>query len=144
MNVTLYNNSSDDNVVSKNITALKSVSATGFDASSVMTPTLILAYDSTIFSANYMYIDTFQRYYYITDITVIDGHRLKVSGRVDVLMSFDVKSIECIAGRQSGAFNLYIPDPEIVRVAYDRVQIKAFPTTPFVANKSFILAVVGS
>lgn len=144
MNVTLYNNSSDDNVVSKNIIALKSVTAAGFDASSVMSPEILLAYDSAIFSANYMYIDTFSRYYYITDVTVIDGHRVKVTGRVDVLMSFDVKSIECIAGRQSGAYNLYIPDPQVVRVAYERIQVKAFPNKPFTANKSFILAVVGS
>ena len=144
MNITLYNSSSDDNVVTKKIIALKSVTATGFNASSVMTPEVLLEYDGVIFSANYMFIDTFGRYYYITDIRVIDGHRVKVSGRVDVLMSFDVKSIECIAGRQSGAYNLYIPDDRIVRVAYDRVQVKAFPNTPFVSNKSFILAVAGS
>lgn len=144
MNIILYNNSSDDNVVSKNILAIKSVSATGFNASSVMNPEILLAYDSAIFSANYMYIDTYARYYYITDITVIDGHRVKVTGRVDVLMSFDVKSIECIAGRQSGAFNLYIPDPKITRVAYDRVQLKTFPNTPFTSNRTIILAVAGS
>lgn len=144
MNIILYNNSSDDNVISKNISAIKSVSATGFNASSVMNPEILLAYDSAIFSANYMYIDTYARYYYITDITVIDGHRVQVTGRVDVLMSFDVKSIECIAGRQSGAFNLYIPDPKITRVAYDRVQLKTFPNNPFTSNRTIILAVAGS
>lgn len=143
MTATFYNNSSDNNVIDKSLSGIKAVSIVGFENSSIMKPTILLAYDAALFSANYMYIDSMGRYYYITDIEIIDGHRIRITGRVDVLMSFDVKSVQCIAARQSGAYNLYIPDSEITRVSYDRVQTKQFPNSPFTANKAFILAVAG-
>lgn len=143
MNVTFYNNQSDNNVIDKSLSGIKSVGIVGFEESSVMTPSVLVRYDSSLFNANYFYIDAYSRYYYITDIEIIDGKRIRIKGRVDVLMSFDVKSIECIAARQSGAYNLYIPDNEVTRVAYNRIQTKEFPGSPFTANRAFILAVAG-
>ena len=83
MQIVFYNNSSDNRQVDKNITAVKTVTAECFEESSILNPVLICAYDASLFSANYLYIEYYGRYYFINDITIIDGHRIKISAHVE-------------------------------------------------------------
>ena len=93
MNITFYNVSDPPNKLIKNITNVigtaRALAPTG--QVNTLNPTIVVAWDSTngdkIINANYAYIDTFKRYYWIT--TAIDtANRIVIQGKVDYLMSW--------------------------------------------------------
>lgn len=86
--VYLYNNAEDKRVVSKTLTAQRTVSATLLAASSVINPRLRLSWVDAMASYNYCYIPAFNRYYFITDITADTGGAAIINASVDVLMSY--------------------------------------------------------
>ena len=85
--VNLYTITDDNRVVDKTLTPLYSVTAALITPSSVMTPQLRIAWSSSLVRANYIYIQDFDRYYYITDITADTGGAAIITCRVDVLMT---------------------------------------------------------
>ena len=79
MNVTLYSNSGDPRQINKNLTTLGNAkTANATESIDVLRPTLKLVYDSNIIGANYLYIDTFGRYYFI-DEKSIEGNLMTAS-----------------------------------------------------------------
>lgn len=86
--VNLYNNSDDKRVLDKTLSALRVVSATLLQASSVLKPRLRLAYVAGMETYNYCYIPAFGRYYFIEDITADTGGAMIFNCSVDVLMSY--------------------------------------------------------
>lgn len=104
MEIKFYNNSSDNQVISKNITLIKSVSAEFFNDSSILNPKIVIKYDSSLFSSNYCFIEYLNsRYYYIDDITILNGSRMLISCSVDVLMTYatQIKGLTVIIDKQS-------------------------------------------
>lgn len=112
--VTFYNNLSDNNVVSKNLTEVTSASITVKDDMNLVNPTLII--NGTI-DCNYMHM--LGRYYYI-QCEAIPGGLTRITGHSDGLMSFasDIKSQYAIIERNSTNVNSYLPDPERKITAY--------------------------
>lgn len=89
MTVTLYKNKSANNVIGKVLETLTAVSATHLKPMSVENPEIILASNHiSTTGANYLYIDVFDRYYFITDYTVLSGGRISVSCFIDVLYTY--------------------------------------------------------
>lgn len=93
MYVTFYKVSDPPNKLIKDITNVIDTSRALAPTGQVNTlnPTIVVAWDSTngdkIINANYAYIDTFNRYYWIT--TAIDtANRIVIQGKVDYLMSW--------------------------------------------------------
>ena len=86
--VYLYNNSDDKRVVSKTLTALRTVSVTLLQSSSVLKPRLRLSWVDAMTQYNYCYIPAFNRYYFIDDITADVGGAAIINASVDVLMSY--------------------------------------------------------
>ena len=119
--VNLYNNTDDKRVINKTLTQLYTVNANIITPSSVMTPQLRVAWSSGLPAANYMYIQAFNRYYYITDIIADTGGAAIISGRVDVLMSYAaaIKSLPAVVIRSTSSTNTgsqkstWIPDPQL-------------------------------
>lgn len=119
--VDLFRNADDKRVMDKTLTSLYSVNANIITPSSVMTPQLRVAWSSGLQTANYMYIAAFGRYYYITDITADTGGAAIITGRVDVLMSYDaaIKSLPAVVVRSTSSTNTgsqkstWIPDPQL-------------------------------
>lgn len=114
--VTFYYNSADKRVLDKDdfLTTKKTFSDVKFkDDSSIMTPTLIVNYDSKIFESNYVKIDAFSRYYFITNITVSQQYLL-VECKVDVLQTFkdEIKTMSGYYNRTStlNKANKYVVD----------------------------------
>ena len=115
MNLVLYSNTSDNNVVSKSITQLKSMTGTLREACSVTDP--IIKVDgltaSQLKSANYAYISDFGRYYYINNIICV-GKLYELHMHVDVLMSYasGIRSQTAVISRQQNKnlYNLYLQD----------------------------------
>ena len=53
-----------------------------------LSPIFEIAYNSAYFNANYLYCDTFDRYYYIINPAVVTGNRMELTCSVDVRQSF--------------------------------------------------------
>lgn len=145
MNVTFYQNNSDKIQITKSLSTIKTVSAEFFNESSVISPTLIMAYDSTLCTTNYCYIPYFGRYYFITDIVIMDGNRMRVTCKVDVLMSYQsqIKSLQCIIDKQQTVpENSYINDGSYVVTDKEFNTIINFPSG-LLENGEFILITAG-
>lgn len=85
MNVTFYNNLSNDNVVNKRLEVINTLSFTFKENSNIINPSLILKnYDG----GNYCYIEELRRYYYIKDIDLLGNGIFKINCEIDVLMSY--------------------------------------------------------
>lgn len=118
MQVQFYINNSDDNVVRKKITAKgSSITCNIKHDVSIINPTIYLMGASmpTIASTNYFFIPDYNRYYYLTDLSVDTAGTIWVSGRVDVLMS-NVRAIlgtQSLVVRQEHLKNKMLADPEV-------------------------------
>ena len=112
MEVILYRNSSENNVIGKSLAQIKSVEANLKNDVSIINPTLVLNYTANILNSNYCFIPKFNRYYFIDEIVPITGDRCIVKCRVDVLESFkdNILNLDCIVNKQEKeiASNKYI------------------------------------
>lgn len=94
MVIYLFVNHSEKNHLTKTLTNNLTLNGTLKQETSVINPTVIIeATNPTIY--NYMYIPMFNRYYYITDIESIRNNLWRITGKVDVLMSFDDEILNC-------------------------------------------------
>lgn len=86
---TLYKNSAEMHRVDKSayLELVGTVSGVFRDETSITNISITLQYD-TVIDFNYVYIPAFNRYYYVTDITLINYGLYEVSLSVDVLMSY--------------------------------------------------------
>ena len=64
---------------------------------SMLSPILLLAYDSTLLDYQYAYIDTFARWYYIGDRVINTAGQLVLSLQLDALSSFSDTLTDCPA-----------------------------------------------
>lgn len=95
MNITLYTTADDMRTVNKTLSTVKAVTATPTEPMNVLTPTLIINYDNSVLSANYVYIPTLNRYYYIDNMDLLKGNRLLLTCRVDVLKTYAAALTDC-------------------------------------------------
>ena len=125
MEVTLYKNSSENNVIGKTLTQIKSVEANLKNDVSVINPTFILYYTDNILQSNYCFIPKFNRYYFISDISSVANHLWRITSTVDVLMSYKDQILETNAfvARNQNEFNKDIIDNECVLTDKEEVEI---------------------
>ena len=149
MNVILYNNKSDKRQLVKNITEIKTISATAKGEINIISPTLILEYFSTDF--NYCYISDFKRYYFVNSITLLTGQRVQINLTVDVLMTYkeEIKNLTVNVLRYENIVPTFLTDSRIP-IFSDTVQkVIEFPENifnlenPEENSKNFLLTVAG-
>lgn len=87
ISITLYQNHSDKTVVNKDIQSPTTMTGTLREGTSVLNP-IITINSGTMFWWNYCYIPDLGRYYYITDVQVINTNLYRCTLKCDVLMSF--------------------------------------------------------
>lgn len=111
--VTLYKNNAETHRVDKSayletVTILNCVLR---DECSIVNPILLLEYNGEI-NFNYVYIPTFNRYYYVTEITHIRTGLIELALRCDVLMSnrVTIRQQQAVILRQEFSYNNMIPD----------------------------------
>ena len=85
MELKIYNNNSNTNVLNKNITLVNTLDFSLKIDNSILQPVLIL---KNYMGGNYCYIEKFKRYYYITDIKLLTGGLYQLQLEVDVLMTY--------------------------------------------------------
>lgn len=88
MNITLYNNLGERNVIQKTLANADTITGTLKESTSIKNPIITIEYPPTIAGYNYCYIEDFARYYFISDIKSLRNNLWSLSLRVDVLMSF--------------------------------------------------------
>ena len=146
MEIKLYKNLSENNVIGKTLTQIKSVEANLKNDVSVINPTFILYYTDNILGSNYCFIPKFNRYYFIDEIVPITGDRCIVKCRVDVLESFkeDIKSLTVILDKAQSIYksNKYLDDGSFVVENKDFNTIYNFPNG-FNDEGTFILICAG-
>lgn len=113
----LYFNHSDKNHVTKELEIVDTFDMTLNEPTNAIDPTIMIrtnAIPDIITRANYMYIAAFNRFYYITDIQIVRTGLIRITGHVDVLMTYAtlIREQEGIVSRQEFQYNLYGDDEE--------------------------------
>lgn len=88
MVITLYRNNSERNCVNKTLTSARILNGTLRHETSIKNPVITIAGDENTPFFNYVFIDEFNRYYFITDIKSVRSGIWEISLLCDVLMSF--------------------------------------------------------
>lgn len=120
----IYKTKSAPNVVNKTLSEVVTFEEVIFkEDTSLLNPTILIngvSNDSSytiedIGSSNYFSIPKVNRYYFITDITMMSGGRVAITGKVDVLMSFktDILGSTQLIVRQEKKTNNYLIDTDI-------------------------------
>ena len=149
MNINLYKTTSENNVVYKSLSNSISLPDCYLkENTSVISPVIFIQTTLDLTSYNYAYISSFgNRYYYITDITFLQGNNVQFDCKVDVLMSFQksiYNSTQYVERQEDSAnYNLYIPDENFNFMANDNLEIHSIGTPIIQNNTNFILTTVG-
>lgn len=94
-------------------------------------------------NCNYMYVESFGRYYFVNEIESIRTNLIALHCHVDVLMSWheQLYNNQAIIRRSASNWNLYLDDGSFRVFQNPSVITKAFPSGFTVQN--FVLAIAG-
>lgn len=145
-----YINLSAANVVSKELEEHRpDLVGTLRAGTSLIDPVILVQASSPGFHANksnYIYVEEFGRYYYITNIISTNTSLWELHCHVDVLMSYaeQIRAQTAIVARQESKYNLYLDDGVFMTYQNPKIQTKVFSNpTPF-ETQEFVLVVAGS
>lgn len=144
MTITLYKNTSEKERISKTLTGAISKTGTLRTDTSLIDPVITVTSTTNLSSYNYLYIPSFGRYYFITDITVVKNNLWQLTCHCDVLMSWKSQILQqqVVVDRQNTFYNLYLPDTKFIVDARRRVQTYPFPYK-FGGQHSYVIAFGG-
>ena len=130
MNIKLYIYKHPKNSFTRNYSTLETLTGSMRDSLNVVDPVFLVQGATKYDRANAVYCEELGRYYFITGKEWIRTGLLAISCHVDVLMTYrtDILNNAGIISRNSNLFNGYLPDNRQKLFAYDKIQIKAFPT----------------
>lgn len=138
----LYQNLSEKNKINKDIQFPLTITGTLKNDCSIINPVILASITANAASSyNYIYIESFNRYYYINDAISIRNGITELHCSVDVLMSFktEILNNSAIIERSETEWNLYLNDGSFKTYASNIVLTKAFPSGFTTMN--FVLAV---
>lgn len=149
----IFKTNSAPNVVNKVLTEVVAFDEVIFkEETSLLNPTIIIngvsnssSYNiEDIGTSNYFSIPKVNRYYFITDITMMSGGRVAITGKVDVLMSFktDIIGSTQLIVRQEKKTNNFLIDTDIPLSSKKQVIEHEFGES-IVDSGYYILAVNG-
>ena len=114
MTCELYNISADARQIDKVTASTSHITKQTIrptDAVDIITPTFLFDYDVNILGINYLKCNDFGRYYFVTNIAVENGGRVRVSCSIDVLQTYADSIRNCkatvIRTATSGAPTMY-------------------------------------
>lgn len=129
---------STSNTINKNKTQIQESDCQLYDETDILNPSLLMKYNKNLLSSNYIYIEEFERFYFINNIEIVDGNRIIVRCHVDVLDSYwnRIKETQQHIIRNSEQFNLYMKD-DVMQVTQRTLrQVKT--ATPAVSGFPFL------
>ena len=146
-----YTVTDENNKLNKNLGTATSLTGTFKEPFDFINPE-ITVYGSTsnmtttkYFKLNYMYSSTLGRYYFITDMQIEQQGILRIRCHIDVLMTYNtaIKNMKGIMDRQENYYNLYLNDPELKKLSYPLIQVKAFPNMIQSSDYNFFVITAG-
>lgn len=145
MDLRLYYTSDENNKIKKTLSSALVLTGTMRDSSSIIKPVILV--EGVSFNAyNYAYIPSFDRYYFIKEITNYRNNLWILELECDVLMSFksSILNMNCILleTEKKGA-DKYLPDSRVwVTKVKDKTDIVNFPSG-LLENGQYILITAG-
>ena len=152
MQITMYNCYDDKRKVNKTLgTALNSCAVIPTETISLLNPTFIILKSDFNFNANYLYCDTFNRYYFIDNVRVISAQRVIIECSVDVLYSHKDEILNCttVATRNENTPINNITDTNLPIISAQNTRVVKFSKSPFNVStvnensRNFIVSVSG-
>lgn len=143
MDMYLYQFSGDRRTINKYLESVDTVTILQItDTTDILYPEIII--EARSFNFNYVYVPDFGRYYYVKNIDLLDGERIKVRLAVDVLMSHRTAILGSLvmADRSSSNSEPMIPDTVIPFEDTADVYIQEQATTCF-NSVSYVLSIAG-
>lgn len=150
MKLYFYKISDDKRTVFKSVTSanlIDTLTGNVKNDTDVMNPTFEISFDNSIFSANYVHVPAFGRYYFITEPPTVSTQRMFIKCHVDVLMTYhgDIDNLNCVIARQENAnrSNLYLNDGMWRNLQPKETVTFSTGYSSFDSTGSYILAVGG-
>lgn len=144
---TLYTTTDDNRVVNKSLSQIASVNLHPLKGVSLLSPDFTINYNATYLSANYIYVATFGRYYYINDITIATANTMILHCICDYLMSWKnyFTNIPCVVVRNEFIKSTNVPDKKLPvdPVAVDLESLVFSGGTLLGNTSSFLLQTMG-
>ena len=146
MTINMYINKSDPKKVYKNLQLLReNVTVKVWDDISIENPTLLVKLDSIVPSCNYVYIPSFNRYYFAS-LQIIEGNKAILSCECDVLKSFfdSCRNSPIIARRSTSSPDIRIEDDRVLKLKKPTIIYRKLGSgfTPSNSN-NYILTLAG-
>lgn len=142
MVITLYRINEPSNKLEKTLENGVSITGTLRADTSITSPVIKLGFDCSAY--NYLYIPVFNRYYFITDITILSNTMFEISTQVDVLMTYsdEIKALNAILanGENINPYNSDADYPTEIRTEVKKID---FPYT-FAQDDYMVMVAVGS
>ena len=117
MEIQFFYNQSDDRQINKVLTTGETFEGEIRDSANIMSPTILFTSEE-VMRYNYCYIPLLQRYYSVSEITIVRTGLYEVKMNVDVLMSFKghILQLDVIVDKQTDASNgdEYIDDSSLI------------------------------
>lgn len=111
--ITLYQNSSENNRIDKTeyLTSVGEIQGYLRQETNIINPTIIIEYNKVI-DFNYIYISTFNRYYFVNSVSSVRTNLWRIELSVDVLMTYKdtILNYECFVARNENTYDAYIED----------------------------------
>lgn len=150
-NLTLYNNSSANNSLSKNLTQIQNLSVDFKEKNNNLQELdliIYLAQQTRIRLINYatmFYNGITLKYFVKIYPETLGNNRYKIHLTLDPLTTYkdDILNLNCIIKRNTNKYNLYVPDDRLPTLKKTQIQTKAFNHT-FVPYSSTVITLVGS
>lgn len=144
MTINFYVNQSEKNRLDKTLTSAFDLNGELKEDCSIIDPVIKIVSDvSSMASVNYMYIPSFDRYYFINNVISINNDICEVHAHVDVLSTYkdEIRAQRAIVSRQEKKWNLYLNDGVFKTYQNPYIITKAFSSG--FTSQHFILTIAG-
>ncbi len=112
--IQLYQSTAENNRVDKSsyLVSVGTLNGALRSECSIISPSIVIE-QTTLPVFNYVYIEAFHRYYFVTGITSVNYKLWRINLSCDVLMSYKagILNLDCLVARQENTYNQWINDP---------------------------------
>lgn len=140
--IVLFKSLSDERTIGKKLEVVAEYTGTFRESVDLLNPTFNISANS-IPECNYVYIRSFNRFYYITSKVSQNKGVFRFSCKVDVLQTYlsELLELRAIIGKQENQYNLYLNDGTFKIYQNPKITCHSFPYG--FSTENFILAVAG-
>lgn len=145
MTATLYNNSSNNNVVHKSLSSVATVNIEATEGFSVDNGRFRMTRNDNYLNVNYMYVPDLHRYYFI-QVEIENGSFMIINAESDPLTSFwdYYKNSSCIAKRSSNKPDIRIEDDRILKLQKPTIITRRVGASfEYSTSNNYVLTVAG-